>query len=188
MREPRNSAQRRSDRRRRREQRVRPAYRALIFGATMLSVLTTSATLVPSPRLVWNASASAPIGFYWRVAGAPSRGDLVLARAPLWARRTAAEREYLPLNVPIIKRVAAVEGNVVCASGDAISIDGPVVAHRLASDRMDRPLPQWEGCETLGVGEFFLLMAEVSDSFDGRYFGVTERRDIIGRLVPLWTR
>jgi conjugative transfer signal peptidase TraF len=154
----------------------------------MLSALVTSASLVPTPRLVWNASASAPIGLYWRVAGALSRGDLVLARAPLWARKLAAERSYLPLNIPIIKRVAAVAGNVVCAAGDAIVIDGRLVAHRLTSDRMDRPLPRWEGCETLGAGEFFLLMADVPDSFDGRYFGVTERRDIIGRLVPLWTR
>jgi conjugative transfer signal peptidase TraF len=161
---------------------------ALVFGATVFSVLATSATLVPTPRLIWNASASVPIGFYWRVAGAPSRGDLVLARAPLWARRLAAERHYLPINVPIVKQVAAVAGDVVCASGDAVSIDGRLVAHRLASDRMGRPLPQWEGCETLGAGEFFLLMADVPDSFDGRYFGVTERRDIIGRLVPLWTR
>ena len=154
----------------------------------MLSVLATSASLVPAPRLVWNASASAPIGFYWRVIGAPSRGDLALARAPLWARKLAAERHYLPVNVPLIKRVAAVVGDVVCASGAAISINGGVVALRLASDPMGRPLPQWEGCEALGAGEFFLLMGDVPDSFDGRYFGVTERRDIIGRLVPVWTQ
>lgn len=184
MREPGNSAWRRAGRR----QYPRPACRAFVFGVAMLSVLATSASLVPTPRLVWNASASAPIGFYWRVAGAPSRGDLVLARAPLWARRLAAEHRYLPRNVPIIKRVAAVAGDVVCASGNTISINGRVVVHRLASDRSGRPLPQWDGCETLGAGEFFLLMADVPDSFDGRYFGVTERRDIIGRLVPLWTR
>ena len=155
---------------------------------TILSAQATSATLAPTPRLVWNASASVSIGFYWRVAGTPSRGDMVLARAPFWARRLAAERRYLPLNVPLLKRVAVVAGDVVGASGDAISIDGRVVAHRLAADRMDRPLPRWEGCETLGAGEFFLLMADVPDSFDGRYFGVTQRGDIIGRLVPLWTR
>lgn len=154
----------------------------------MLSVLATSASMEPTPQLVWNASASAPIGFYWRVAGRPSRGDLVLARAPLWARNLAAERRYLPRKVPLLKRVAAVAGDVVCASGDAISIDGRLVAHRLTSDRMGRPLPRWEGCETLGAGEFLLLTADVPDSFDGRYFGVTEPRDIIGRLVPLWTR
>jgi len=184
MRKPWNSARRRVDRHRCRWR----AWRALILGVTVLSVLATSATLAPTPRLVWNASASAPIGFYWRVAGRPSRGDLVLARAPIWARRLAAERRYLPLNVAIVKRVAAVAGDVVCASGDTISVNGRVVAHRLASDRMGHPLPQWEGCETLGAGEFFLLMAAVPDSFDGRYFGVTDRRDIIGRLVPLWTR
>ena len=184
MREPRNRTQVGANR----SPYPRQAWRALVFGVTMLSVLATSASLVPTPRLVWNASASAPVGFYWRVAGPPSPGDLVLARAPLWARKLAAERRYLPLNVPLLKRVAAIEGDVVCTSGDALFIDGRLVADRLASDWMGRPLPRWEGCETLGAGEFFLLMADVPDSFDGRYFGVTERRDIIGRLVPLWTQ
>lgn len=184
MREPGYSARRPGGPR----QHPRRAYRGLIFGVTMLSALATSASLVPTPRLVWNASASAPIGFYWRVAGAPSPGDLVLARAPLWARKLAAERRYFPMGMPIVKRVAAVAGSIVCAAGSAIVIDGRLVAHRLSFDRMGRPLPRWEGCETLGAGEFFLMMAEVPDSFDGRYFGVTERRDIIGRLVPLWTR
>jgi conjugative transfer signal peptidase TraF len=154
----------------------------------MLIALAISASPVSTPRLVWNASASVPIGFYWRVAGGPSKGDLALARAPLWARRLAAERGYLPFNVPILKRVTAAAGEVVCASGDAISIDGRVVAHRRTSDGMGRPLPHWQGCKTLGVGEVFLLMEGAAGSFDGRYFGVTERRDIIGRLVPLWTR
>lgn len=182
MSDPRNRAQGRADR----GPHSRRAWRALGF-VMMLSILATSASLVPTPRLVWNASASVPVGFYWRVAGRPARGDLVLARAPRWARKLAAERRYLPLNVPILKRVAAIAGDVVCASGDALFIDGRLVARRLATDRMGRPMPRWEGCETLGAGEFFLLMADVPDSFDGRYFGVTERRDIIGRLVPLWT-
>jgi conjugative transfer signal peptidase TraF len=177
MRESRNNVRRR-----------RRASRTLVSGVTVLSVLATSASLVSTPRVVWNASASVPIGLYWRVAGTPSRGDLVLARAPHLARTLAAERHYLPLNVPIVKRVAAVAGDVVCASGEVISIDGRRVARRRALDRMGHPLPQWEGCETLGAGEFFLLIADVPDSFDGRYFGVTERRDIIGCLVPLWTR
>ena len=164
------------------------AWRALVFGTAMLSALATSASLVLTPRLVWNASASAPIGLYWRVAGTPSRGDLVLARAPLWARKLAAERRYLPIDVPILKRVVATAGDVVCASDDALFIDGRPIAYRLASDRIDRPLPQWEGCETLATGEVFLLMVDAPDSFDGRYFGVTDQRDIIGRLVPLWTR
>jgi type IV secretory pathway protease TraF len=90
--------------------------------------------------------------------------------------------------VPILKRVAAVAGEVVCASGDAISIAGQVAAHRRTADGLGRPLPHWQGCRTLSGGQVFLLMAEAPDSFDGRYFGVTERHDVIGRLVPVWTR
>jgi conjugative transfer signal peptidase TraF len=184
MREPGNSARQRAGRR----PSLSRTYRALVLGAAILSALATSVTLVPTPRLVWNASASAPIGLYWRVTGAPSRGDLVLAHAPLWARKLAAERRYLRFGVPILKRVAAVAGDAVCAAGDAILIDGTLVARRLAADPIGRPLPRWEGCETLGAGEFFLLMGDVPDSFDGRYFGLIQRHDIIGRLVPLWTR
>jgi len=78
-------------------------------------------------------------------------------------------------------------GDVVCAFGDAISIDGRPIATRLRRDRMGRPLPGWSGCRRLGDGEVFLLMEGVADSFDGRYFGPVPASSIIGRLVPLWT-
>lgn len=68
--------------------------------------------------LVWNASASAPFGL-WRIQpGAPIRvGDMVLTRTPSNVRRLAAERYYLPANVPLLKRVAAAENDIVCAFG-----------------------------------------------------------------------
>jgi type IV secretory pathway protease TraF len=34
----------------------------------------------------------------------------------------------------------------------------------------------------------FLLMSETTDSFDGRYFGPTLARDLIGKATPLWLR
>jgi conjugative transfer signal peptidase TraF len=101
-------------------------------------------------------------------------------------RQLAAERGYLPQNVPLVKRVAAASDDIVCAAGDAISINGRVVAERLARDRLGRPLPTWSGCHLLDGAEAFLLMEGVSDSFDGRYFGPVPTADIIGRLVPLW--
>ena len=39
----------------------------------------------------------------------------------------------------------------------------------------------------LGPDEVLLLGA-APRSFDGRYFGVTSRRDILGRAVLLWGR
>ena len=172
---------------RRRSRGRRRGLAALTLAVTAFGLLATSASAIPSRRLVWNASASAPIGLYWRIDGRLQRGDLVLAWAPLWARRLAAERHYLPLTVPLVKRIAAGAGDVICATAWDIIINGEVVTQRLESDASGRALPLWTGCRKLSAGEFLLLMADVPDSFDGRYFGVTERPEIIGRLVPLWT-
>lgn len=151
-----------------------------------LGLIGLAALARPAPWLVWNASASAPIGLYRVLPGKPASGDLVLIRTPDSARQLAAERGYLPHDVPLVKRVAALDGDVVCAAGDAISINDRVVAERLAHDRLGRRLPSWSGCHLLDGGEAFLLMEGVADSFDGRYFGPVPTAAIIGRLAPLW--
>lgn len=142
----------------------------------------------PAPQLVWNASASAPIGLY-RVLSANQirRGDMVLVRTPDSVRALAAERGYLPASVPLVKRIVGMGRDLVCAAGDDIFVGGRPVATRLERDRLGRPLPGWSGCRRLGDGEVFLLMEGVADSFDGRYFGPVPLSSIIGRLVPLWT-
>jgi conjugative transfer signal peptidase TraF len=161
---------------------------ALTLAVALFGILATSASAIPSRRLVWNASASVPIGLYWRIGAEPARGDLVLAWAPLWARRLAAERGYLPFDVPLVKRIAAVAGDTVCVVDSAVVINGETMAHQRDTDLSGQPLPRWDGCRILASGEFFLIMPHVPDSFDGRYFGISDRRDIVGRLVPLWTQ
>jgi type IV secretory pathway protease TraF len=140
----------------------------------------------PSPLLLWNASASAPIGLY-RVQ--PSRsfevGDWVAARTPAALARAFAERRYLPLGVSLVKRVAAVAPSVVCRGGRRIAIDAAPVARALDADHLGRPLPTWRGCRRLGAGQVFLLNA-APDSLDGRYFGPTTINALIGRLTPIW--
>lgn len=160
----------------------------LALGALGLGLLGVTAVARPVPLIIENASASAPLGFYRVLPARPiRRGDLVLAWAPPAARRLAARRFYLPATVPLVKRVAALAGDTVCADGAAVRINGWQVATRLPADREGRPLPAWSGCRTLGPDQVFLLMAAVPDSFDGRYFGPIGTRAVIGRLVPLWT-
>jgi len=141
-----------------------------------------------SAVLVWNVTASAPIGLY-RVmhAAHAQRGDLVLVWPPDWVQHFASERHYLPLHVPMVKRIAAVMGEHVCAWQNTISIDGKIAATRLSTDGVGRALPAWEGCHVLRADEVFLLMKNVKASFDGRYFGVVSSSSILGRLLPLWT-
>ncbi len=173
----------RAKRRRRGRRHPRTVLALTLFGLGLIGLATLAR---PAPWLVWNASASAPIGLYRVLPGKPIRGDLVLVRTPSSVRQLAAERGYLPQNVPLVKRVAALDGDIVCAADDVISVNGRVVAERLARDRLGRPLPAWTGCQTLGPDDVFLLMEDVTGSFDGRYFGPVRRAAIIGRLAPLW--
>ena len=159
---------------------------SLVLGALGLTGLCFGALASPAPRLVWNASASAPLGLYWLTHEAIRRGDFVLAEPPDSARRLAAARGYLPAGVRLVKRVAALAGDMVCAVGRAILINGQVAAERLDHDGRGRPLPAWHGCRRLGPDEVFLLMGDVPDSFDGRYFGPIQRWAVVGKLVPLW--
>jgi conjugative transfer signal peptidase TraF len=164
--------------------------RASVF---LLMVVAIMALAVPAlspvrPVVVWNATASAPLGLY-RVTAAndPQPGALVLARTPAAFVALLAERGYLPLGVPLLKRVAAVAGSIVCRHSTTVVVDGVAVAEALPADGQGRMLPAWCGCYQLGPGEAFLLVPEVSASLDGRYFGVVETGVIIGRAVPLWT-
>lgn len=151
------------------------------------AILGIGACIASNPRLVWNATASAPRGLYFVVDHRANRGDLVLVSTPLSIRQLAAERGYIPANVPLVKRIAAQRGDIVCSTGDDISINGAAVAIRRARDGRGFALPHWSGCRALGADDIFLLMTDVRTSFDGRYFGITPRAAIIGRLVPLWT-
>ena len=165
--------------------------RRIVIAAmiTLSAAPLAASTLWHAPvLLVWNASASAPIGLY-RVHGSGpiSRGDMVVAWTPAPARALAARRHYLPANVPLVKRVAAIAGDRVCADESGIAIDGRQVAARLRSDAAGRPMPRWTGCRTLSGGEYLLLMDNPL-SFDGRYFGVTDGSDIVGRAELLWRR
>lgn len=143
----------------------------------------------PAPLIIYNASASAPLGFYRVLPVNPiRRGDLVLVKTPASVRKLAAERHYLPLDVDLVKRIAALPGDQICALDGIVSIDGKAVARQLVADSKGRPLPHWSGCQTLPTGEVFLLMETVPDSFDGRYFGPVPAASIVGRLVPIWLR
>lgn len=170
----------------RRRRRRRLAIAALV-GCTAAPL--AASTLWKAPvLLVWNASASAPIGLYRVRPGGPvRRGDMVVAWTPEPARALAATRRYLPANVPLVKRVAAGAGDCICAAGSRVSINGRRVAVRQRSDPAARGMPWWNGCRRLNADEYFLLMDHAS-SFDGRYFGVTHGRDVIGRAELLWAK
>lgn len=161
--------------------------RRLAFGGIACTLLLATAAVQPRPRIVWNVSDSMERGPYWvRPDASVERGDAVVAWLPRHARALAAERHYLPRNVPLVKRVAAVEGDLVCAAGEALYVNGRHAATRLHQDGQGRPMPWWTGCGRIAHGHYLLLMGAVPASFDGRYFGPVPRRAIVGKARFLW--
>lgn len=158
---------------------------ALLAGS--LFALGWAALTTSPPQLVYNASDSVPVGWY-RISPANTLvpGDLVLVRLPPEARSLAAQRGYLPTNVPLLKTVAAMALQRVCVQGSQVRIDGVVVARRLRWDRQGRALPTWQACRRLVGNELFLLSSSNPASFDSRYFGPISAGAVIGRAQPLW--
>ena len=127
--------------------------------------IDVSPLLHPSPKLIWNASASVPIGLY---ALQPDNllkdGDLVIAKPPEPLATFLAERRYLPRGVPLLKHVAALPGEIVCRHGLVITINGISVASALTRDSAGRLLPVWQGCNKLTPNEAFLLNRAMPNS------------------------
>ena len=139
-------------------------------------------------HLVYNPSDSVPRGWY-RIAPADSQhvGDIVLARLPAQAAALAAQRGYLPVGIPLLKRIGAVTPQRVCIDGMSVRIDDVAVATVMRADGRGRPLPTWPQCRRLAHGELFLLSNTNPASFDSRYFGPIAASSVIGSAQPLRT-
>ena len=156
---------------------------------TYSAVLVIGATALfhPAPRLIWNASASVPIGLYAvHPAGTLRTGELLVVTPPEPLATFLDVRRYLPKGVPLLKHIAALPGQNVCRTGDSISIDGTAVGAALDRDHLGRSLPVWQGCRVIAAGEVFLMNRQSAASLDGRYFGMLPATTIVGRADPIW--
>lgn len=153
---------------------------ALAVGG--LSIATAGGT---RPLLLWNRTASEPEGLYVRGRGPAVIGALVAFHAPPAAFPYADDHMGYLHRVPILKSVAAVSGDEVCAQNDALQINGRRLAPILKTDRRGVDLPRWRGCRRLAADELFVFSDRIPNSFDSRYFGPVSRTDIVGVFRPL---
>ena len=97
------------------------------------------------------------------------------------------DNSYLPRGVPLLKRIFALSGQIVCRIGTQINVDGIAAAPARERDGRGRPLPSWQGCRIVGNDEVFLMNWDEPDSFDGRYFGPLPITAVVAHAVPLLT-
>ena len=161
--------------------RLSPA--KVLLLAVMISGIGL-AVLRPQERILYNPSDSIPKGFYVRDRSEPAVGSIVAIRAADAAPAYAATRDFTGARHRFLKRIAAMDGDTVCAEGSTIRINDMPVAERAETDPAGDPLPSWSGCVTLAGGEVFLL-GDHPDSFDGRYWGISQRDDLTGPWRPV---
>lgn len=168
---------------------MRISRRKIVLALMGVSIAAVgfAAFIQVAPRIVWNGSASAPMGLY-RIDERSARiGEFVLVTPSESAAALIAEREYLPPDTPLIKRIAAQTGDEVCRENERIFINKLHVSDAFLVDSMGRRMPIWGGCFTLKYDELFLLNAH-EKSLDGRYFGATKRTQVIGVVIPVFVR
>ena len=166
--------------------RNRPVTILMTFGAVALVMSTMGE---PTPAYIWNTSRSVSIGLYQlQPAGRLVVNELVAVRPPEPLATFLDLNGYLPIGVPMLKRVLALPGQTVCRKGPTISVDAIDMGDALPRDRRGRPLPVWQGCRVVGADELFLMNWQSEDSLDGRYFGLVPTSSVIGKALPVWTR
>ena len=136
-------------------------------------------------KLIWNASNSVPRGLYWVTNEALTHGKIAVVRLPFHIRKQVHELGVLPMNVLLLKPVAALQGDEICRLGDVVLINKEAVSVTLKRDQKGQKLPQWQGCFVLKTNEFFLL-SDHQNSFDSRYFGTINRQNIEGMAKSIW--
>ena len=141
-----------------------------------------------TPHYIWNASKSVPIGLY-RLQPITTLAvtELVAIQPPDLLAAFLDLNGYLPIGVPMLKRVLALPGQTVCRNGLAIAVNGIVVGQAHERDGRGRPLPSWQGCRVIADGDVFVMNWQSADSLDSRYFGPLPASAVIGRAVPVWT-
>ena len=146
-------------------------------------------TAVDMPTVfLWNASPSAPIGLYrLQSIDNPEPRDLVAVAAPDPIAALIAERGYLPPDIPLLKHVAGLPGQIVCRVGRSITVDGVGVGEAQHTDSRGRTMPVWQSCHRITSDQIFLMNPDVGDSLDGRYFGSIHRSAILAKAIPIWT-
>ncbi|WPO43192.1 S26 family signal peptidase [Tardiphaga sp. 42S5] len=154
-----------------------------------ITVLVAPAVTEPVPLYVWNASGSVPLGLYrLRPAGKLFVTELVAIKPPEPLATFLGLNGYLPVGIPMLKRVLALPGQTVCRSGRTISVDQIDMGEARERDSRGRPLPVWHGCRVVCEDELFLMNWQSKDSLDGRYFGPIAASAVVGRAFPVWTK
>ena len=132
-------------------------------------------------------SNSMPKGLYLTTPiNTPKKDSTVLFYTSAATEQLMKQRQWITYKTPIMKKVAAVPGDLACIEDHHLLINNQYYSSIATIDSKKRPLPQLAFCRTLKNNEYFLISNYSEKSFDSRYFGPIPREKIIAKATPLW--
>lgn len=147
-----------------------------------------------------NTTKSIPLGFYRMTSDPVEKGSYVIFCPPNeTVFDDAKERGYIGAGYCpggygyLMKRILASESDVVDFSDDGVLVNGELLAFSapLKTDKVGRPLPRvrltMANQYRLGAAELLLMSDMSGTSFDGRYFGPINRKQVQGVIRPILT-
>jgi conjugative transfer signal peptidase TraF len=170
--------------------RLKTAAPVIVVAVAALCIITLRMAYARlGPPLLVNYTDSEPKGLYWLQSpprGPYHRGQTVAFPVPEPFRDLVAERRWLAAGLPLMKGIAALEGDVVCTNAREASINGQSIGPIFVVDSAGRPLPEIRGCYTIAPGYFLPFSDVVPRSFDGRYLGPQPLSAILGEVHSVW--
>ena len=157
----------------------------------LVVVAVIASSILFGHRLIVNRTHSLPVGLYYWSDVPIKKGSIVLFKpdhsTPL--EQLGIERGYEARQLPLLKRVVALEGDVVSVSSSGVSINGQVLPNSapLFHDEAGRQLAMAQLDQfRLGTDQAF-LMGVTPTSWDSRYFGPVSLSRCSGSFVPVLT-
>jgi len=135
----------------------------------------------------YQVSPSMPEGFYLLLpAHHLKRHDVVIFYPPEKIKRFLLQHHWVPDDGLLMKYIFAVPGDRVCKKNQAIFINDKRIASVYRFYAPNKLLPNLKFCATLKNRQYLLMSTRSARSFDGRYFGPIEKKNIKSRAIKLF--
>ena len=160
-------------------------YLLIPLGSLGILYLIVIGMLALHIKIVYQHTPSMPEGFYFIYDGNHyAEDDIVMIKPDQAVMQLILSRGYITKAMPLLKTVAASDGDYVCFHKHHVIINKKrYPLYEL--DKEGNKLPKINFCSHLKTGQYFVLGSGSERSFDSRYFGIINQEQILGRAIKL---
>lgn len=160
----------------------------------LFSFITFCVALISGVGFRFNLTPSIPLGIYKISKEKVDKGKYVIfnpAKSSLFDQ--AKDRGYLKKGVfheymPLFKKICAVSGDSLSISREGVFVNGVLIpeSRPINQDNLGRSLPHLEIKEVILNRQQVALIGETFNSFDSRYFGIVEKKNISSVILDVY--